>query len=361
MKQSKTLLLVIATLVVCLAEAIEKCPNQYDPAHPVYFPHEDCTRYYVCGVEGATIEQSCAPGLHWNQQMEYCDYPEQAECDSTEETTTVEVTTASTTDLPTTSTNGPSTTTTKSTTTTVEPLTTTSAPSTTTTGSSTTSEEPSTTSTESSTVTSVPSTTTTGSSTTTEEPSTTSTEPPTTSTEPPTTATGTSTTVSSPLTTTTESTTTSTTASSTEASTSGQPPVCPPQENDNAYFPHESDCTKYYLCSHGVAIEMSCAEGTFWNAEANVCDIPGHSGCVPSLIESRNGTCRIKSSSPLHSALDYSSTIRRASSRHTQVGFNLVEPSRTLSSSIPSAGGVLEENGFHWTVVQHPCDVADPL
>lgn len=58
------------------------CPAVYDPSHQVYFPHADCTKYYICTYEGKTLEQACPSGLHWNQGHSYCDYPELAQCTS---------------------------------------------------------------------------------------------------------------------------------------------------------------------------------------------------------------------------------------------------------------------------------------
>ncbi|XP_065087957.1 probable chitinase 10 [Ochlerotatus camptorhynchus] len=58
------------------------CPPVYDPSHQVYFPHADCSKYYICTYEGSKLEQNCPAGLHWSQNVSYCDYPAQAGCSS---------------------------------------------------------------------------------------------------------------------------------------------------------------------------------------------------------------------------------------------------------------------------------------
>lgn len=48
---------------------------------------------------------------------------------------------------------------------------------------------------------------------------------------------------------------------------------CPPVDNEHGeavVFPHESDCSKFYLCSNGVPWEISCDEGLYFNVETNV-------------------------------------------------------------------------------------------
>lgn len=136
--------------------ANEDCPAVYDPAHQVYFPHTDCTKYYICTYEGAKLEQNCPPGLHWSAADQYCDHPDRAQCKSV---------VGAWTD---------------------------------------------------------------------------STESPETS-------------VQCPL----------------EEDTPDTP----------VFLPHESDCTKYYVCDHGQPIELHCPAGLFWNAVETTCDTPGHSGC----------------------------------------------------------------------------------
>uniref|UniRef100_A0A7G3ASV1 Putative peritrophin n=1 Tax=Lutzomyia longipalpis TaxID=7200 RepID=A0A7G3ASV1_LUTLO len=51
--------------------------------------------------------------------------------------------------------------------------------------------------------------------------------------------------------------------------------VCPEeqeQRKDLVMFPHESDCGKFYICSHGRPHEFSCPWGLYFNPEKNLCD-----------------------------------------------------------------------------------------
>ncbi|XP_062555531.1 probable endochitinase [Armigeres subalbatus] len=44
--------------------------------------------------------------------------------------------------------------------------------------------------------------------------------------------------------------------------------------------PDLSRCNRYYSCSNGNAIAMSCAAGLHYNAQQKVCDRPINAGCV---------------------------------------------------------------------------------
>uniref|UniRef100_A0A182QRX1 Chitin-binding type-2 domain-containing protein n=1 Tax=Anopheles farauti TaxID=69004 RepID=A0A182QRX1_9DIPT len=58
------------------------CPDEYDPDHMVYVPHEtNCGKYYICDPYGVELEQTCPSGLHWNPVVNYCDFPELAQCE----------------------------------------------------------------------------------------------------------------------------------------------------------------------------------------------------------------------------------------------------------------------------------------
>ncbi|XP_035788598.1 peritrophin-1-like [Anopheles albimanus] len=62
------------------------CPPVYDPDCMVYIPHgTDCTKYFICDPYGVPLQQNCPPGLHWNQAVSYCDFPELAQCTAEEE------------------------------------------------------------------------------------------------------------------------------------------------------------------------------------------------------------------------------------------------------------------------------------
>lgn len=42
---------------------------------------DDCTKYYLCNF-GKISEQSCPPGLYWNEDR--CDWPENTKCNTTQ-------------------------------------------------------------------------------------------------------------------------------------------------------------------------------------------------------------------------------------------------------------------------------------
>ncbi|XP_070508364.1 uncharacterized protein [Chironomus tepperi] len=56
----------------------EGCPS--DPYEVVFLAGQSCTDYYIC-MSGRPVQLVCAPGLHWNERMGYCDYPANAQCD----------------------------------------------------------------------------------------------------------------------------------------------------------------------------------------------------------------------------------------------------------------------------------------
>ncbi|XP_011290630.1 uncharacterized protein LOC101896627 isoform X2 [Musca domestica] len=45
-----------------------------------------------------------------------------------------------------------------------------------------------------------------------------------------------------------------------------------PSPNSNGRYPHPYDCTKFVMCSNGVAHIQSCGPGTAWNKAMEVCD-----------------------------------------------------------------------------------------
>lgn len=48
----------------------------------LFIPHKnDCTKYYLCNF-GKITEQSCPPGLYWNENR--CDWPENTKCKTTQ-------------------------------------------------------------------------------------------------------------------------------------------------------------------------------------------------------------------------------------------------------------------------------------
>lgn len=55
---------------------------------------------------------------------------------------------------------------------------------------------------------------------------------------------------------------------------------CPEVDGwESVFILHPNDCGKYYECSNGVAIEMSCPKGLHFNTKKNVCDFPRNASC----------------------------------------------------------------------------------
>ncbi|XP_022907789.2 probable chitinase 10 [Onthophagus taurus] len=57
------------------------CPN-VPGQYPIFHPHpEDCGRYCKCDNYGAIHDMPCPDGLHFNPQLNVCDWPEAAGCE----------------------------------------------------------------------------------------------------------------------------------------------------------------------------------------------------------------------------------------------------------------------------------------
>ncbi|XP_049807853.1 balbiani ring protein 3-like isoform X4 [Schistocerca nitens] len=58
-----------------------ECPYPADPNVVVHFPNpDDCSSFYKCGLDGIPVLIPCPDGLEWNDEADYCDYPESAGC-----------------------------------------------------------------------------------------------------------------------------------------------------------------------------------------------------------------------------------------------------------------------------------------
>ncbi|KAJ8925510.1 hypothetical protein NQ315_009349 [Exocentrus adspersus] len=51
-------------------------------------------------------------------------------------------------------------------------------------------------------------------------------------------------------------------------------PDCPDEDEDShaTYYPHETECWKYYECDNGVADLLDCPTGLYWDVRLNVCN-----------------------------------------------------------------------------------------
>lgn len=68
-------------LVPCPPQISDKCPAE-DPPTPVYFPQpDDCSKFCVCSG-GNAYEESCLPGLVWDDQLHVCNWPSAVDCGS---------------------------------------------------------------------------------------------------------------------------------------------------------------------------------------------------------------------------------------------------------------------------------------
>lgn len=61
-----------------------RCPLEEDPNNPVHFPHEhDCEKFYRCNWGVLELFDCMPPGTHWSVRHDWCDWPENANCDLT--------------------------------------------------------------------------------------------------------------------------------------------------------------------------------------------------------------------------------------------------------------------------------------
>jgi len=90
MLMKKVLKLINVTIVAVILAAMlgnsTACPPGEVPQCPLgysstFFPHpNDCGWFFHCS-NGVAFCKPCPADLHWNVQMETCDFPENAECD----------------------------------------------------------------------------------------------------------------------------------------------------------------------------------------------------------------------------------------------------------------------------------------
>ncbi|XP_065089019.1 peritrophin-1-like [Ochlerotatus camptorhynchus] len=66
-------------------------------------------------------------------------------------------------------------------------------------------------------------------------------------------------------------------------------PNCPAEENENSdavLLPHPDVCSKYLICSNGVAYEQDCRDGLLFNPALLVCDWPENVECEKCVFHS---------------------------------------------------------------------------
>ena len=61
----------------------------------------------------------------------------------------------------------------------------------------------------------------------------------------------------------------------------GQLPRCPPIDGKfPTFFAHPNDCQWFFKCSHGVPHCMICPDNLHWNTRLRTCDFPFRAGCI---------------------------------------------------------------------------------
>ena len=112
---------------------------------------------------------------------------------------------------------------------------------------------------------------------------------------------------------TTESTTESTTAS-TSTSFNDETNICAGEHG--TFHPHESNCSKYYVCAHEVAVESQCQTGLYWNRDNNYCDWPSN------VFDCDQGGSTTESLSTTSSASGSSTTSQATTTSHSVKNVN---------------------------------------
>ncbi|GIY90136.1 hypothetical protein CDAR_581411 [Caerostris darwini] len=60
---------------------------------------------------------------------------------------------------------------------------------------------------------------------------------------------------------------------------------CPKENSDTTVLLPHKDCTKFYICNDGKPLVKSCLSGLHFNAKLNVCDYPDKAGCDSGAIK----------------------------------------------------------------------------
>ena len=65
----------------------------------------------------------------------------------------------------------------------------------------------------------------------------------------------------------------------TSATTSGGTPSGELCADPYGFYPHATDCQKYYQCNHGSPVEHTCGAGLLWNDNLKACDWAANVSC----------------------------------------------------------------------------------
>lgn len=92
--ESFLIILIVATAVLAGPQIYYRdykgmgCP-EFNQDETVHLPHPfACNKYLTC-LSKSVLEQSCPGNLHWNIEMNMCDYPDNAKCVDYESDNTV--------------------------------------------------------------------------------------------------------------------------------------------------------------------------------------------------------------------------------------------------------------------------------
>ncbi|XP_050558717.1 chitin-binding domain protein cbd-1-like [Spodoptera frugiperda] len=79
------------------------------------------------------------------------------------------------------------------------------------------------------------------------------------------------------------------------------PNGCPASFNVSVLKPHETDCSKFYICNNGEKVEMNCAPGTLFDVKIRVCNLPFAVDCKNST--SNSNSTSISTSTPISTSI----------------------------------------------------------
>lgn len=65
-----------------------------------------------------------------------------------------------------------------------------------------------------------------------------------------------------------------------------EPVTCPAIDtNSITFIASQIDCSRYYICYHGVPIRQQCITEMHWNAATKRCDYPEYAKCLVNIID----------------------------------------------------------------------------
>merc|ERR1711962_845977 len=74
----------VSTLAMVSSNPMKEmvCPQYTGLDHPTFYPNpEDCGSFYMCSADGTPVLMPCPSGLHWNSNLNVCDWPDRVQCE----------------------------------------------------------------------------------------------------------------------------------------------------------------------------------------------------------------------------------------------------------------------------------------